>query len=1099
MHYLLISLCLITGSTFGSINIAGNLKAIGLFQIHEPVNGGCGLEVKVTSVMTAEAVKWYLQELNTFGQLPFQIGFEAYETCRQETIAAEMAIDVMHRSMGNETIIGVIGPEFSSEAEVISPILGGVHKDKQLVQVGFSTTASELSDHEKYPNFVRVIPRDELQVDMMIQTMIKLEWNRIAVIYEDDAYGRFVVKQLQQRASQENICISLTKALDVQHGISATQISTILNEIILGKDTRPSIMGVVLFASSSTLKKIFYRLSLSGLSPVPVFMISEAMDMDINVFKSSSGNVISKVKGSLVFTPPFKEVKEFSDHWRAIFTNASEFEKESESNPWLIDVYRSVTGCETKDCTFSPLTDTKIDDFFGGDHVYVQYAILAAHALIKGVKFQHQTYQNKDMVSIMKGITIDIGKDFQWSPKSLSDVQMSIDITGEPQIPEGIDDYQLYNFRQVENSHVFDLIKIGGQTNGETNVELNKLRDYSESGEALEWPNTRKGQCLTGTACLGCFDMKEMYDSFIFEPGDIYVVGIVPIFNVGNEEGCGSIRTVGGYQAAESIRFAVEKINSNLGDFAAIFPDTKIGVIILNSCNNPIIAQRKIYNLHSEGIVLSNGSTLKVNDKIVGFIAELVSDVSIAVADTLTRLNYVQISYASSSSKLSNRGQFPYFMRVVTSVDSQAKAITAIVKKIRGNYAQILYSKSSYGEDGRDRLLDYAKKNEVCVIQEVGIGEDSNPNEVYNNLRKYPHAKIIMVFLQTHKVLPVISALANTMNRGEFIFIASTTWHRRRDVIDADLKQTLIGSYTLSFEVYQDQSLRNHMQNLFLTDYKQNPWCMMFLQTKGKCYYDSSFDKRQTMACLEQSVDPYFALDYMDTSAYIATLSLLTGANSQLSKTCSSHSQLCEEFRTSQKDLVEEIKKTKLDLDGTGDKMRVFSDNGDGNLGYRIYNIQRDGFSFDKLNYVEVGRFPLDGTFTFEMDKIVNPTDDELKSVCPNEQACSSCFGKVSPKPSNVTEPSSNVSTVAVGVTPGTAHTASNVSPVTLGVILGISLLAVVVLTGIVIKLYRKGKRQAEEDPYISPICFEDRDGYLQSATPCSQQASDSSCSASCT
>ena len=62
--------------------------------------------------------------------------------------------------------IGVVGPEFSSEAEAISPILSSVHKERRLVQVGFSTTAARLGDNQKYPNFVRVVPNDNVQVEV---------------------------------------------------------------------------------------------------------------------------------------------------------------------------------------------------------------------------------------------------------------------------------------------------------------------------------------------------------------------------------------------------------------------------------------------------------------------------------------------------------------------------------------------------------------------------------------------------------------------------------------------------------------------------------------------------------------------------------------------------------------------------------------------------------------------------------------------------------------------------------------------------------------------------------------------------------------------
>lgn len=47
------------------------------------------------------------------------------------------------------------------------------------------------------------------------------------------------------------------------------------------------------------------------------------------------------------------------------------------------------------------------------------------------------------------------------------------------------------------------------------------------------------------------------------------------------------------------------------------------------------------------------------------------------------------------------------------------------------------------------------------------------------------------------------------------------------------------------------------------------------------------------------------------------------------------------------------IRGTKLDLDGTGNKIKVFNANGDGNIGYRIYNIQKDDDP-QNLVYVEV-------------------------------------------------------------------------------------------------------------------------------------------------
>jgi hypothetical protein len=52
--------------------------------------------------------------------------------------------------------------------------------------------------------------------------------------------------------------------------------------------------------------------------------------------------------------------------------------------------------------------------------------------------------------------------------------------------------------------------------------------------------------------------------------------------------------------------------------------------------------------------------------------------------------------------------------------------------------------------------------------------------------------------------------------------------------------------------------------------------------------------------------------------------------------------------------LIQEIIKIKYDFDGSGNQIKVFNENGDGNIGYRIYNIQKDIDDPLKLIYREV-------------------------------------------------------------------------------------------------------------------------------------------------
>ena len=109
--------------------------------------------------------------------------------------------------------------------------------------------------------------------------------------------------------------------------------------------------------------------------------------------------------------------------------------------------------------------------------------------------------------------------------------------------------------------------------------------------------------------------------------------------------GCGDISTTNTYEVVEAMRLAVQKINTD----NLYFPNMRIGTIIICTCNNPVVIQRKLYNLFRDGLTFANGSRLQLQDKIIGFVGDVGSSISISMAEVLTRVGHVQISYASTS------------------------------------------------------------------------------------------------------------------------------------------------------------------------------------------------------------------------------------------------------------------------------------------------------------------------------------------------------------------------------------------------------------------------------------------------------------------
>jgi hypothetical protein len=236
-------------------------------------------------------------------------------------------------------------------------------------------------------------------------------------------------------------------------------------------------------------------------------------------------------------------------------------------------------------------------------------------------------------------------------------------------------------------------------------------------------------------------------------------------------------------------------------------------------------------------------------------------------------------------------------MRVTSSVTTQAPAIIEIVKQLEGTYIQIIHTASEYGTQGRDHVTEMAKLNGICVIQNISFAEQDNVNSVYEQIRPYPAAKIVIVFLHSSIVEAVMSNLVTKLTKGEFIFIGSQAWDKKTRMFDVDLKQTLEGSFSISFDISQDAELLQDMQQLTPESFNNDPWSMLYLQERRNCYYDLSFDKSKPQLC--PRTDTYNAsLDYVDTIAYIATKSLVIGASDFFKFKCGSKTkQLCDDFR----------------------------------------------------------------------------------------------------------------------------------------------------------------------------------------------------------
>ncbi|XP_061195149.1 uncharacterized protein LOC133203370 [Saccostrea echinata] len=1075
MNGLLISIFVILGVSRSQGVLQGDVHLGGLFQLFS--DGECKNDINEMSVRNFEAVKWTLNKLNQDKYIPgIKLGIEVFPTCNVQGKAVEHASKIINRRFTKQTdesvapIIGIIGPEYSHEAVDTSLYISSLEKNNVVLQTLFSATASALRDGNKYQNILRVVPDDTKQISVIISLLQKLEWNYIGVIYENNTYGIGNFEDFRIQTKSRQICIAYASAVSMENGLVKSQeLQTLIESVIFHIESR--ITGVIVFASTKTAK-VFLNVA-NKLKDQYSFRLGIIFsEGSINIDKATL-NQYRVAKGSFFTSPPWLSSESFQLHWSNVMTNKTAFNQEVSSNPWLENVVEKFISCDIRDDNCLMPTFSNVNSVTG-DNVFEGYAILSAILQAKILKDLHRevcgeaeglcpnlnsTLWNNSYKLVERGryTNISLKEDIL----KIYDKTLKVTFNGKTDgnIEGDIYEYEVYHFRNcILRSHEMCLESVGEYSNSTFYLNTNLLRDYTKNDNGLAWPDIIKAQCDNEKKCVSCRN-SNLANEVIFKEGDIYVAAVVPVYNkdIYDPMRCGNIRTSNGWEVVEGIRFAIDTVNGKLDSFSNMFGRKKIGYVIFNSCNQPLLIQAKLLNFFREGLYLSDGSLISdITNKTLGFVAAYGSTISIATANVLQELNLPQISYASTAAVLSDKSTYKYFLRTCTPDDKQALAMISIVETLNSSYIQIIYSEGTYGEGGRNAIVLAAKDKKICISNEIKVKENQY-KKIRDDLHKTPYATVVLLFLRSHVVQDVMDELHETINPWSYLFIGSEAFGTQ-DILSG--KHKLEGTITLSLQmkpVTGTSKFEKYLHDrLADVDNDVNPWTKEYFEQRNACFLSGSFNKLFASQCTdikEEFNNKDYQPELWTAFAINAMFSLLQGTNKSFGELCGSQSSnLCQRHRDSPQKVYDMIKNEKLVIDDSGIPSKVFDENGDGNIGYKIYQVQRKSSDASQLTFVEIGRYTLDENGYSVYEKVIKDPFKTLPSKCPNPLECQKCSEQVNNQP----------------ISPSLMSEENSILPLVLGVLLGLAVLALVVVSGVLFKV-RRGCEQSSDDPYLDP------------------------------
>uniref|UniRef100_A0A8C5TDI7 Glutamate metabotropic receptor 2 n=1 Tax=Malurus cyaneus samueli TaxID=2593467 RepID=A0A8C5TDI7_9PASS len=381
--------------------------------------------------------------------------------------------------------------------------------------------------------------------------------------------------------------------------------------------------------------------------------------------------------------------------------------------------------------------------------------------------------------------------------------------------------------------------------------------------------------------------------------GDLVIGGLFPVHEKGvGSEDCGKINEHRGIQRLEAMLFALDEINKD----GSILPGVKLGAHILDTCSKDTYALEQSLDFVRASLTRVDGSehicpdgSYAVHDDIptaiTGVIGGSYSDVSIQVANLLRLFQIPQISYASTSAKLSDKSRYDYFARTVPPDFYQAKAMAEILRFFNWTYVSTVASEGDYGETGIEAFEQEARMRNICIATSEKVGRSMNKKTydgVVRALMQKPNARVVVLFTRSEDARELLAAAQRA--NVSFMWVASDGWGALESVV-AGSEAVAEGAITIELAAYPIKEFASYFRNLHPYNNSRNPWFREFWEQKFRCSFHTQDCSRYSLKT--GKFEPESKITFVVNAVYAMAHSL----HNMHRTLCPNSSKLCDAMK----------------------------------------------------------------------------------------------------------------------------------------------------------------------------------------------------------
>ncbi|KAF8365679.1 mgl-2 [Pristionchus pacificus] len=444
-------------------------------------------------------------------------------------------------------------------------------------------------------------------------------------------------------------------------------------------------------------------------------------------------------------------------------------------------------------------------------------------------------------------------------------------------------------------------------------------------------------------------------------PGDIQIGALFSLHHQkSGVEGCGSIWEQYGIQRTEMALKAVREWNRVL--------PFKLGISIRDSCWTERIAMEQTIAFLREGVAqcscCQTPGCEKKRSPVVAVIGPAKSSGTIAVQNLLQVFRIPQIGYSSTSTDLTDKEQFGFFLRVVPSDAWQAQAITKLLLHFDWTYIAVIYSAGNYGEKGFEQLQKLLEGSIVCIAHNEKIKPLATEEEYDKVLEGLARSKsrpnVIVCFCEGMTMRGMFFAQKRLGEKiigfQRFQWIGSDGWADREDVVEG-IEEMAIGSLSIRIHSPNVPAFEDYYHALTPENNTANPWFREFWEFKFNCSFTIPKEEKKSDRRLcsgKEDLSIGYKQDAKLTHVNNSIAVVATALKAMYEDKCKDNSTLCTESLSRNGTLLYKYLLNVTYVDEFGQEIQ-FDENGEPPAWYDILNYQ--GFVDRVHQFQQVGHY----------------------------------------------------------------------------------------------------------------------------------------------